>query len=80
MESSEQKSSQSFREKALGAANDTYKSNSLEAHDKDIYPKVEHWFDVMGKVLVDEATLVEDAHNMYETGLDSPRSRLSIWS
>lgn len=38
-------------------------------HDKNIYPKVEHWFDVISKVLGDDAIVAENVYDMDETGV-----------
>jgi DDE superfamily endonuclease len=38
-------------------------------HEKNIYEKVTHWFEVIGKVLQDPAILAENVYNMDETGV-----------
>jgi hypothetical protein len=38
-------------------------------HDKNIYPKSIHWFEVIGTVLRDPAVLAENVYNMDETGV-----------
>ncbi|TAQ90358.1 hypothetical protein B7494_g1303 [Chlorociboria aeruginascens] len=38
-------------------------------HDKNIYWKVVHWFEVIGKILQDPAILAENVYNMDETGI-----------
>jgi hypothetical protein len=38
-------------------------------HEKNIYPKIEHWFKVIGKVLLGAAILAENVYNMDETGV-----------
>lgn len=38
-------------------------------HDKHIYWKVVHWFEVIGKILQDPAILAENVWNMDETGI-----------
>ena len=38
-------------------------------HDNNIYDKVTHWFEVIGKVLQDPVILPENAYNMDETGV-----------
>jgi DDE superfamily endonuclease len=38
-------------------------------HDKNIYSKITHWFEVIGKVLQDPAILPENIYNMDETGV-----------
>jgi hypothetical protein len=38
-------------------------------HDKNIYPKSVHWFEVIGTVLRDPAVLAENVYNMDETGV-----------
>jgi len=45
------------------------KALNWKRHDKDIYSKVEHWFDVIGEVLNDKAILAENVYNMDETGV-----------
>lgn len=45
----------------------TAKALDWKRHDKNIYPKVEHWFDVIGKVLEDETIQPENVYNMDET-------------
>jgi hypothetical protein len=45
------------------------KALNWKRHDKNIYPKVEDWFDVIGKVLGDKAILAENVYNMDETGV-----------
>lgn len=38
-------------------------------HEKNIYNKVIHWFEVIGKVLQDPAIVAENVYNMDETGV-----------
>jgi hypothetical protein len=38
-------------------------------HEKNIYGKITHWFEVMKDVLQDPAVLVENVYNMDETGV-----------
>lgn len=38
-------------------------------HEKNIYQKVVHWFEVIGKVLEDPAIKAENVYNMDETGV-----------
>ncbi|KAN0104608.1 hypothetical protein V8E51_010353 [Hyaloscypha variabilis] len=38
-------------------------------HENNIYDKIIHWFDVIGKVLRDPAVLSENVYNMDETGV-----------
>ncbi len=38
-------------------------------HEKNIYGKVTHWFEIIGKVLQDPAILPENVYNMDETGV-----------
>jgi hypothetical protein len=38
-------------------------------HEKNIYPKSENWFKVIGEVLQDAAILAENVYNMDETGV-----------
>lgn len=40
-----------------------------ERHEKNIYDKITHWFEVVGKVLQDPAVLPENVYNMDETGV-----------
>lgn len=45
------------------------KALNWKRHDKNIYWKVEHWFDVIGEVLSEKAVLAENVYNMDETGV-----------
>lgn len=45
------------------------KALNWKRHDKNIYPKVEEWFDVIGKALGDDAIMAENVYNMDETGV-----------
>jgi hypothetical protein len=38
-------------------------------HENNIYHKIIHWFEVIGKVLQDPAILLENVYNMDETGV-----------
>ena len=38
-------------------------------HDKNIYPKITHWFKVIGEVLRDPEILARNVYNMDETGV-----------
>jgi hypothetical protein len=40
-----------------------------ERHENNIYDKITHWFEVIGKVLQDPAILPENVYNMDETGV-----------
>jgi hypothetical protein len=40
-----------------------------ERHENNIYNKIVHWFEVIGKVLHDPAILPENVYNMDETGV-----------
>jgi len=40
-----------------------------ERHENNIYDKITHWFEVIGKVLEDPAILPENIYNMDETGV-----------
>ena len=40
-----------------------------ERHENNIYDKIVHWFEVIGKVLEDPAILPENVYNMDETGV-----------
>lgn len=40
-----------------------------ERHDKNIYPKITHWFEVIGEVLKDPDIKPENVWNMDETGV-----------
>ena len=40
-----------------------------QRHEKNIYNKIIHWFEVIGKVLQDAAILPENVYNMDETGV-----------
>ena len=37
--------------------------------EKNIYIKITHWFEVIGKVLQDPVILAENVYNMDETGV-----------
>jgi hypothetical protein len=38
-------------------------------HERNIYPKVTHWFEIIQKVIQDPAVLPENTYNMDETGI-----------
>ena len=38
-------------------------------HEKNIYGKIAHWFEVIGRILQDPAILAENVYNMDETGV-----------
>jgi hypothetical protein len=38
-------------------------------HENNVADKIMHWFEVMGKVLCDQAVVVENVYNMDETGV-----------
>jgi hypothetical protein len=38
-------------------------------HEKNTYPKITHWFEVIRRVLQDPAILKENVYNMDETGV-----------
>jgi hypothetical protein len=40
-----------------------------DRHEKNIYGKITHWFEVIGKILQDPAILAENVYNMDETGV-----------
>jgi hypothetical protein len=40
-----------------------------ERHENNIYDKITHWFEVIGKVLQDPAILPENVYNMDKTGV-----------
>lgn len=37
-------------------------------HEKNIFPKITHWFEIIGRVLTDPAIKAENVYNMDETG------------
>lgn len=45
------------------------KALDWDRHEKNIFPKVEHWFEVISKVLDDPAITAENVYNMDETGV-----------
>jgi hypothetical protein len=45
------------------------KNGAMDWNRYDIYDKVIHWFEVIGKVLQDPAILQENVYNMDETGI-----------
>lgn len=45
------------------------KASNWKRHNMNIYPKVEDWFDVIGKVLSDKAILTKNVYNMDEIGV-----------
>ena len=45
------------------------KSGALDWNRYNIYKKVVHWFEVIGKILQDSNVLQENAYNMDETGI-----------
>jgi hypothetical protein len=45
------------------------KAMGWNRHDKNTYEKIEHWFEVIGRVLGDPAIVRENVYNMDETGV-----------
>ena len=45
------------------------KAMDWNRHDKNTYQKIEHWFEVIGRVLEDPAIVRENVYNMDETGV-----------
>lgn len=45
------------------------KAMDWNRHDKNTYEKIEHWFEVIGRVLEDPAIVRENVYNMDETGV-----------
>ncbi|KAF2652558.1 DDE-domain-containing protein [Lophiostoma macrostomum CBS 122681] len=45
------------------------KAMDWNRHEKNTYPKMTHWFEVIGRVLQDPAVLKENVYNMDETGV-----------
>ena len=45
------------------------KAVDWQRHEKNIYPKITHWFEVIGEVLQDPAVRPENVYNMDETGV-----------
>ncbi len=43
-------------------------------HGDNIYDKITHWFEVIGKVLQDPDMLLENVYNMNETGVIDSRN------
>ena len=46
-----------------------FKPLNWDRHDKNIYTKITHWFEVIGKILQDPAILAENFYDMDETGV-----------
>lgn len=47
----------------------TVKALDWNRHEKNIYPKTVHWFEMIREVLRDPAVLAENVYNMDETGV-----------
>jgi hypothetical protein len=45
------------------------KAMDWNRHEKNTYPKIVHWFEVIGRVLRDPTVLKENVYNMDETGV-----------
>jgi hypothetical protein len=45
------------------------KALDWDRHEKNVFPKIEHWFQVLGKMLKGSDIVQESVHNMDETGV-----------
>ena len=63
---------------ALGKASSSTSSERLGAldwnlHEQNIYRKVVHWFEVIGKILQDPAVLVENGHRLWSLTISTSK-------
>jgi hypothetical protein len=60
---------QAFQKRHPAMKSRRMKAIDWNRHDRNIYDKIIHWFEVIGKVLNDPAVLLENVYNMDETGV-----------
>ena len=60
---------QAFQKRHLALKSRRVRAIAWERHENNIYNKITHWFEVIGRVLEDPAILSENVYNMDETGV-----------
>ncbi|KUJ14007.1 uncharacterized protein LY89DRAFT_784821 [Mollisia scopiformis] len=60
---------QAFQKRHPALKSQRMKAMDWNRHDRNIYDKIIHWFEVIGKVLNDSAVLLENVYNIDETGV-----------
>ncbi|PVH73962.1 DDE-domain-containing protein, partial [Cadophora sp. DSE1049] len=60
---------QAFQKRHPALKSRRVRAMAWERHENNIYDKITHWFEVIGKVLEDPAILAENIYNMDETGV-----------
>jgi len=60
---------QAFQKRHPALKSRRVRAIAWERHENNIYDKITHWFEVIGKVLEDPAILPENIYNMDETGV-----------
>jgi hypothetical protein len=60
---------QAFQKRHPALKSQRVRAMAWERHENNIYDKITHWFEVIGKVLEDPAILPENVYNMDETGV-----------
>lgn len=68
-QSSRQELASSLLQAPSRAQSEAGQGARLDRHDKNIYPKISHWFEIIGKELSDPIVLPENVYNMDETGV-----------
>ncbi|TVY12609.1 hypothetical protein LARI1_G009270 [Lachnellula arida] len=62
---------QAFQKRHPALKSRRVRAMAWERHENNIYDKIIHWFEVIGKVLEDPVILLENIYNMDETGVMS---------
>ncbi|TVY62737.1 hypothetical protein LSUE1_G009366 [Lachnellula suecica] len=60
---------QAFQKRHPALKSRRMRAMAWERHENNIYDKIIHWFEVIGKLLEDPAILPENVYNMDETGV-----------
>jgi hypothetical protein len=60
---------QAFQKRHLALKSRRVRAMAWERHENNIYDKITHWFEVIGKVLEDPVILPENVYNIDETGV-----------
>jgi Tc5 transposase DNA-binding domain len=60
---------QAFQKRHPALKSRRVRAMAWERHENNIYNKITHWFEVIGRVLEDPAILPENVYNMDETGV-----------
>jgi hypothetical protein len=58
---------QAFQKRHPALKSQRVRAMAWERHENNIYDKIIHWFEVIGKVLEDPAILLENVYNIDET-------------